>query len=203
MLEAKLTEWGVRIVHKRRMHEKLIFVDDDITWVNSLNSLSFRESGEHFERRKSKSVFEDYARLMRLDDLLAEHDSGQPTCPTCRCEVVASDGRTEPFYWRCENARCGYARGVNDPRPEGGQVLCKTCAGPLECGQWGGKATWRCPGNPRHRQKVLRWHLLLPKMRALVPKDELRRLDRAFNISPGQIVGTGRNGQILLQINPE
>ena len=37
-----LQRWGVIVVPKKAMHEKLVFIDEDITWVGSLNPLSFR-----------------------------------------------------------------------------------------------------------------------------------------------------------------
>jgi hypothetical protein len=52
-LERTLTDWGVVVIHKRHMHEKLVFVDDDVLWCGSLNPLSFSNTHEVMERRVS------------------------------------------------------------------------------------------------------------------------------------------------------
>jgi hypothetical protein len=56
-------------------------------------------------------------------------------------------------------------------------IVCANCGGPVEFGEWGGKPMWRCRNNPRHRQRIARRHLRLPKMRELVPVRELKRLE--------------------------
>ena len=182
MLERALTEWGVVIVHKQRMHEKLIFIDSDILWEGSLNPLSFSNTGEHMERRVSQKVFEDYARTLHLNDLIGEYHDGLPICPICESEVVACEGRDEPFFWRCVEKDC-YTRSIDQPPLQGGVITCATCAGDVEYGEWGGKPAWRCIENRHHHQKVARTHLRLPKMRAIVPKRKLRELDKHFGIS--------------------
>ena len=48
--------------------------------------------------------------------------------------------------------------------------------------QWGGKPAWRCKENRRHHQKIARTHLRLQKMRAIISKRELKKLDKIFNI---------------------
>jgi hypothetical protein len=56
----------------------------------------------------------------------------------------------------------------------------------------GGKPAWRCAENRRHHQRIARAHLLLPEMRALVPKRELQRLDKIFKIAVPPGTGTAR-----------
>lgn len=181
-LERALEEWCRRpVVHKRRMHEKLVIIDDEILWVGSLNPLSHSDTQEIMERRASPKVVEDYSTKLRLEDLIGEYHDGTPACPICRCEVVAAEGPREPLYWRCVNKECRYTRDVDASPPEGGVILC--CGVPVEYGEWGGKPAWRCVENRRHHRTIVRAHLHLPEMRALLPKRELRRLDKIFRIA--------------------
>ena len=54
LCEKALSDAGVSIVHKKGMHEKLVIVDDDATWIGSLNVLSFSGlSGEVMQRYES------------------------------------------------------------------------------------------------------------------------------------------------------
>lgn len=187
-LEQALTEVGVILIHKRNMHEKLVFIDDRILWVGSLNPLSFAgDTQEHMERRVSHKVFSDYARKLRLDDLVGAYDQGDSTCPLCQSEMIAAEGRDPrglPFYWYCANSRCDYSRDIDTPPPSGGVIDCPTCGADVEYGEWGAKPAWRCSANRHHHQKVRPAHLRLPKMRALIPPRELARLDKQFRTGP-------------------
>jgi hypothetical protein len=111
------------------------------------------------------------------------------TCPICDSEVVASEGAGKPFYWRDTNEECGYIRDIDALPPKGGVIVCSTsdCGAPVEYGKWGDKPAWRCVKNKRHHQRVARTHLLLPRVRALVPESELRRLDKQFRISASSL----------------
>ena len=189
MLERALTKWGVIVVHKQGMHEKLIFIDSDILWEGSLNPLSFSDTGEHMERRVSQKVFEDYARTLHLNDLIGEYDDGLPICPICGSEVMAREGPDDPFFWRCVQKDC-YTRSIDQAPLKDGIITCSKCGGTVECGEWGGKPAWRCIENRHHHQKVARTHLRLPKMRAIVPKSKLRELDKHFGITPPKVSAT-------------
>jgi hypothetical protein len=182
MLEESLRAWGIHVVYKQRMHEKLVFIDKDILWEGSLNPLSFSNTREHMERRRNAKVFENYSKTIRLDELLGEYTSGVPTCPICGSEVVACEGRDEPFYWRCVVKNC-YTRSIDQPPLRDGLIRCNKCGESVEFGEWGAQACWRCIENRHHHQPLARAHLRLPRMRAIIPKKELAKLDKRFGIS--------------------
>ena len=186
-LERALVQWDIRVIHKSKMHEKLVFVDDDVVWTGSLNPLSFRDTQEVMERRRSREVVKDYKETLRLEELLKEYDTGRPTCPWCGSEVIAAEGKDEPFYWRCVEDRC-YSRSIGESPLLGDIVLCKKCQGEVEYGVRGAKAIWRCKGNARHYQFVKRMHLRLPKMRAIVPPAILRELDQQFRVTSDDLI---------------
>jgi len=181
-LEQALEDWGIVVVHKRGMHEKLVFVDDNILWSGSLNPLSYSSTQEIMERRANTAVVENYAGTLRLDDLLSEYDGGQPKCPICKLEIVASEGNKEPFYWLCTNTDCEYARSVDEPPLEGDIITCRNCGAPVEYAERAGKPVWKCTENGRHWRKLARTHLMLPGMRKTVPKDDLGLLMRRFGL---------------------
>ena len=187
MLEQALTDWGVVVIHKRHMHEKLIFIDEDIVWSGSLNPLSFSDTQEVMERRKSRAVFKDYVRTLRLDDLIGAYSDGMPRCPICGREIVATEGKDDPFFWRCVEDGC-YSRSIDQPPLKDGVITCSNCGGAVEYGEWGGKPAWRCLENRHHHQRVVRTHLRLPKMRAIIPRQELRELDKRFGITSKDLV---------------
>ena len=177
-IERALADWGVRVLHKLRMHEKLVFIDDDILWSGSLNSLSFTNTQEVMERRVSRAVVEDYARILKLDLLIAAHEGTSPTCPVCGGELVAAEARGgDPFYWRCTTTDC-YSRSIDQPAPQDGLLPCASCGGALEFRQMPSGPHWRCTANNRHRQRVIRSHLRLPRMRELIPRRELAQIER-------------------------
>lgn len=180
-IEGQLAEVGVVVIHKLRMHEKLVFIDEDVTWSGSLNPLSFSNTQEIMERRKSKPVLKDYFQILRLQELLAAHGKPEGQCPICGEEMIATEGADQPFYWRCVNDDC-FTRGIDQPYPFDGVLTCVNCNSAVEYGYWGDYPHWRCTSNNRHRQKIFKSHLRLPKMAALVPRGEQKRLCTLLNI---------------------
>lgn len=181
-LENQLSEIGAVIIHKLRMHEKLVFIDEDITWSGSLNPLSFSNTQEIMERRKSSSVLQDYFKILRLEELLLVPGKPESKCPICGSEMIAAEGADEPYYWRCVNDDDCYSRSIDQPYPIDGMLTCGTCNSAVEFGYWGDSPHWRCCSNSRHRQKIFKSHLRLPKMADLVPKSERKKLCRLFSI---------------------
>ena len=180
-LEATLAAWGIKVLHKRGMHEKIVLVDDHVIWVGSLNTLSFRNTQEIMERRQSPTVVEHYTKTLRIKELIAEAAAGAPACPICGLEVVAAEGRNEPYYWTCVEKHC-YTRSIDQPALTNGVIVCQSCSGDVEFGEWGDNPSWRCLDNRRHHQRVAKSHLRLPKMRVLIPKRKLRKLEREWGI---------------------
>ena len=184
-IEQTLEDWGVIIIHKNRMHEKIVFVDDNIIWVGSLNTMSFSNTREIMERRVSRKVVADYIQILRMNELLQEYEKGKPTCPICNSEMVATEGRDDPFYWRCIQNDC-YKRSIDQPAIQGGIIDCKTCGGKVEFGYWGNKPHWRCVENKRHRQPIAKTHLRLPDMLKIIPKKEVTKVYKYFGIKKVQ-----------------
>ncbi len=180
-IEGQLADVGIAVIHKLRMHEKLVFIDEDVTWSGSLNPLSFSNTQEIMERRKSKAVLTDYFQILRLQELLAAHGKPEGQCPICGEEMIAAEGADQPYYWRCINDEC-FTRGVDQPYPFDGILTCGRCNSGVEYGDWGDYPHWRCKSNNRHRQKIFKSHLRLPKMAALVPRGERKKLCQLFNI---------------------
>jgi hypothetical protein len=179
-MEEQLSKIGV-VIHKMRMHEKLVFIDDDITWSGSLNPLSFSNTQEVMERRKSEAVLDDYFQILRLQELIAVPRNAESKCPICGSEMVAAEGADQPYYWRCVNDNC-YSRSIDQPYPFDGVLTCGACNTSVEFGYWGDYPHWRCTANNRHRQKVFKSHLRLPKMAALIPNRERRKVCKIFGI---------------------
>jgi hypothetical protein len=187
-----LVSWGTVVVPKRNMHEKLVFIDDDIVWSGSLNPLSYSNTQEIMERRASRMVSTDYQKTLRLSELVDEYDNGPPLCPICRSEMVATEGRDQPYYWKCSGDGDCYTRSI-DEAPITEELHCHNCGGAVEFRATDTRDVWRCVENSRHWMRVSRTHLRLPKMAAIVPKKDLRRLCKAWHLDPESLTPlTGR-----------
>jgi DNA-binding CsgD family transcriptional regulator len=197
MLERRLSDSGITVVHKPRMHEKLVFVDAEIAWTGSLNVLSFRDTAEWMGRWESAAVFADFATPVALETVLAAYETDEARCPICEARLVPAEG-TEGIYWRCEETetsgeRAGkphYTQNLDKPIPRDGMIRCarSDCDGTVEF-RAGAKAPfWRCTKNIRHRQAYHPSHLRLPKMReaviAAIGARGLRNLDLAAGVTP-------------------
>jgi AAA domain len=137
---------------------------------------------EGYERGKAE-VVRDYVAALRLEDLVGAYDADANKCPICGGEMMPKEGAKDPFFWYCEN--CGYGYSIDAPPPSAGLLTCQApeCGGQVEFGEWGGKPAWRCVLNRHHHQRIRRSHLRLPRMRALIPQRELRKLDKEFGLS--------------------
>jgi len=182
LLESQLSDIGAVIMHKMRMHEQLVFIDDCVKWSGSLNPLSFSNTQEIMERRNSKSVMVQYFKTLMLDELLSVPGTEESRCPICGDEMLAAEGAKEPYYWRCVNDDC-YTRSVDQQHPYDGLLTCQNCGEPVKFGNWGDRPCWRCTGNNRHRQRMYKSHLRLPKMVALIPESEHRNICQIFGTS--------------------
>ena len=68
-MEMRLCDVGVKIVHRKGMHEKLIFVDDAL-WIGSLNALSFSgRTGEFMMRYHDRELVAEIKKLYNIDEL--------------------------------------------------------------------------------------------------------------------------------------
>ena len=180
-LEKALEEWGAVVIHKQGMHEKLIFIDDRVVWEGSFNPLSYGDTEAYMERRISRTVVEEYERVLRLCDLLREYAKGPPVCPICQSEIVACEGEDEPYFWRCIRDGC-YIRKIDQPRQDG-IITCVRCGSPVEYGEWGGKPAWRCTKDRHHHQRLTEAHLRWPRLCALIPSGELDKAHMYFGLS--------------------
>lgn len=181
-LERALATWNVKLIHKRGMHEKLVLIDTSVVWTGSLNPLSFRNTQEIMERRQSPKVFEEYAKALMLEELLAEFGSGTPKCPVCGGEITAAEGTRLPFYWRCASETCGFSRSVDDDSIKDGEIRCKKCGSGVDILEKDkdGRARWVCVENDRHKQLIKPMHLRLPKMCSRFSTAKIKRLEKRF-----------------------
>ncbi len=188
--EAHLKEMGAHIIHKLRMHEKLVFIDDNILWSGSLNTLSYSNTQEVMERRDNAKVFDDYATALRMEDLVGIINTSGESCPICNGEMIAVEGADDPYYWECIKGRNCYSRSIDRPHPVDGVFLCHKCSAPYKYHFTNNKPIWRCTSNNRHHMKMFASHLKLPKMLALIPKNELKTVCKFFAISKDVVIMT-------------
>jgi hypothetical protein len=82
--------------------------------------------------------------------------------------------------------------------PVDGRVVCHSCGGAVEFRWPNDNPFWRCTVEHRHRQPLARAHLRLPKMREIIPKAELKKLDRRFNLVPAPKAPANGDRQLRL-----
>ncbi|WP_373498316.1 AAA domain-containing protein [Desulfococcus sp.] len=189
----RIEDWGAMVIHRMRLAEKLVVIDDRILWFGSFDPLGPPDPADRgdfhgsMERRSGRTLIEFAGRRLRWNELVEARDAERhPRCPICGREIVAAAGRHWPYYWRCIEAGC-YHRTIDQPPPapmEKDALRCARCGGDVEFGYWGGNPCWRCRVNRKHRQPVVRTHLTTPEAAHRIPPRELVRLRKTFDIKP-------------------
>lgn len=174
-----LRDCGVHVIHKKNMHEKLIFIDNDILWNGSLNTLSFTGStGEIMQRIKNKHVFDLNAKNIDLEHMLSGIGHQQEGfCPICGGKLIMSDAADGGFYWACENK--DYTRNPSQPYPYDGVLRCGKCNGEFHF-EMKTQPRWVCQTNSKHYQNVRKNDMKLPRMLELIPKKDQKRVQEYF-----------------------
>lgn len=176
-LEKTLSIVGANVIHKLRMHEKLVFIDENIVWTGSLNPLSFSSTQEIMERRQNREVHKHYRDALRLTELIECVGKPESKCPICSSEMIAVEGSNEPYFWKCINDDdCRFTRGIDQRYPMNGELTCANCGSTVEFAYRKEKPCWRCTNDKRHHQKLYKSHLKLPKMKKKIPKVELTKV---------------------------
>lgn len=131
---------GVVVDCRKRIHEKIVLIDNKIVWSGSLNPLSHTSRTDEFMTR---AVNGDYAK--RVAEFISKQprrhhsadsaggavDAENPRCPSCASRTFYAEGRYGPFF-SCENQRsCGWKASASTaftdstyPRDSGPCSLC-------------------------------------------------------------------------------
>lgn len=114
-----LSDLGMTVDLRGRMHETIALLDGRILWHGSPNILSHRDTHESMLRIESPAACQQPSRFVsaptgrREENAARSLDASEnPACPNCSRPTVWNDGRFG-IYFKCENANCG---GKVDPR---------------------------------------------------------------------------------------
>lgn len=176
--ENELHDLGINIIHKKGMHEKLVFVDDSVVWMGSLNALSFTGfTGEIMHRHCDKKIAEEYAKIFDIEHLIeVAQNAKEQICPICGSEMLVAESDSGGFYWTCENR--DYTRQPTQQYPSDGIIRCK-CGAPYTFAMKN-QPRWVCSADPSHYQLMRENDLKLEKMLALIPKNEQKIVFKYF-----------------------
>ena len=155
------------VLHKKGMHEKLIFVDSNAVWIGSLNALSFTGlTGEVMQRHADRELTAEYEKLFDIEHICnAIENTYEQKCPICGDEMIVKESDEGGIYWQCVAG--DYSRNVAQQYPLDGLLRCK-CGAPYVFAMKN-EPRWVCSEDSRHYQKMRESDLRLEKMAALIP----------------------------------
>lgn len=170
--EKELRDIGVSVLHKKGMHEKLIFVDSNAVWIGSLNALSFTGlTGEVMQRYADRELTAEYEKLFDIEHICnAIENTYEQKCPICGDEMIVKESDEGGIYWQCVAG--DYSRNVAQQYPLDGILRCK-CGAPYVFAMKN-EPRWVCSEDSRHYQKMRESDLRLEKMAALIPTKAAR-----------------------------
>lgn len=172
--ERELRNVGVNVIHKKGMHEKVIFVDNEAIWFGSLNALSFTgTTGEIMNRFADGKLISEYEKFFGIEHLCeAVENEYEQICPVCKeGEMILRESNEGGTYWQCDKG--DYSRSTDQPYPINGVLCCKKCGAPYKF-EMKNEPRWVCTEDKRHYQKVRASDLTLEKMEALIPSGTIR-----------------------------
>lgn len=142
---------GVVVDCRKRIHEKIVLIDNRIVWSGSLNPLSHTSRTDEF---MSRAVNSDYAEKVAafISKRPAGHtveagrsavEAENPRCPSCSSRTFYAEGPYGPFFSCEDQRRCRWrasaasAFASADCPRDGGP--CPLCGHPttLRYGRWG------------------------------------------------------------------
>jgi len=170
---------NINVIYKKSMHEKMVFIDEDIIWSGSLNTLSFYDTQEVMERRVNKAIFDDYVKLMHVEEFIEIMTGEECNCPICGDQMILSEGVEQPYFFRCINKGC-FTMSIGQQYPKNGKLNCQKCGGDLSFSMIN-EPRWICDNNKRHYMKVRKSHLRLPAMVEKIPKRDIKKVELYFN----------------------
>lgn len=171
--EEELMALGVDVIHKKGMHEKLVFVDSTAVWVGSLNTLSFTgETGEIMHRIGDKEITKEYEKIYDINHIdTAVENKYELKCPICGGEMLVKETDDGGIYWACENN--DYTRSKDKPYPIDGVFRCH-CGEPYVFSMVN-QPRWICPNKSCGGYMAIKeGHLKFDKMVALIPKNRMK-----------------------------
>ncbi len=176
--EEELCKIGVNILHKKGMHEKLIFVDSSAVWIGSLNALSFTGStGEVMQRHEDPELTAEYEKVFDIDHICGVIENQyEQMCPVCGKEMLVRESDEGGIYWQC--VKGDYSRKADQQYPLDGILRCK-CGAPYKFAMIK-EPRWVCSENSKHYQKMHESDLKLEKMASLLTKEERKKVDCYF-----------------------
>ena len=177
-IEKQLKQYGIEIIHKKGMHEKIVIVDDDICWHGSLNVLSFTgNTGEYMERYCDELYTHDFKESLGIDLLYDAEINHELKCPVCNSDMIIREGAEGGFYWVCSS--CDFTRGRDQQYPTDGEIKCKVCGNHYKFFMKN-EPRWICTVDSKHYQKMHLADLKLPKMADLLSDGDRQRVMKYF-----------------------
>lgn len=134
-LQKYLEEAGVKLIYRKKLHEKAAFIDDKICWLGSLNILSHSGSSEFMLSIRTREAVAQLYQFFGVGSLVGEEEKQNerrslweklqkqilalmhgPLCPVCGASVVLRSSRYGLFL-SCERRHETGCQGlVNVPR---------------------------------------------------------------------------------------
>lgn len=148
---------GVVVDCRKKIHEKIVIIDNRIVWSGSLNPLSHTSRTDEFMTRViSASYAEQVAAFVSKRSGIPSKDAAaktieaeNPRCPNCDSRTYYADGRYGPYFTCEREADCGWKQNARqasrkapppmDPSLPKEGPSCPKCNGPttLKNGKYG------------------------------------------------------------------
>jgi phosphatidylserine/phosphatidylglycerophosphate/cardiolipin synthase-like enzyme len=109
-----------RLIRYHQMHQKLVIIDRQLTWIGSLNTLSHHEGGNSTREIMVLNEGRQFAeRILRHEQAEAFAKAPPSHCPGTEMELARSESarRNYTWYWRCAAKGCSFRSDIAPAPP--------------------------------------------------------------------------------------
>lgn len=103
-----LSNIGVKVIERSKMHQKVAIIDNKISWAGSLNILSHRDSGEQMHRFEGSDTILEIIKNLELDKSDGAGNYSDKICPLCSKHLVYRTSRFGKFLGCSDYPKCKF-----------------------------------------------------------------------------------------------
>lgn len=111
-----LLNLGIKVIQRKKMHQKIAIIDNRLIWEGSLNILSHNDTHELMRRIEGENTAKEVIKYLAIDEKEAVGNVSNDNCPECGNPLVLKKGRFGTFLGCSRWPRCEFTKKISYER---------------------------------------------------------------------------------------